>query len=93
MTSRFIKTIRNVQPALLLAAALVYGCLDRRWPVAVGVFILLEIGFVLGGLWRGRHQDRHRQNVRFLARGVVAPLTPPCAPPGTKPRRSHLRLV
>jgi hypothetical protein len=97
MTSRLAKTNRSSQPAILMATALVYVGLDRRWTATIGVFFLLQLGIALGGLWRERRRqrlpDRHRESVRFLARAAVTPLTPRGTPPASKTRRPHLRLV
>jgi hypothetical protein len=60
MTSLVGKTLGEAQPTIALATVLTFTCSHDRWPLAMTVFVMLQLGCAGWALWRGRQHDHGR---------------------------------
>jgi hypothetical protein len=92
MTSPLTKILKDSQSAVVLFTALAFFCSNQRWPVAVAVFLGLQLVLMLLARF-GHGRGRANEPMRFYGRAAAAPpetmLHARCPPL----RRAHLHLV
>ena len=50
MTSRFIKTVCAVQPAIFMATGMGHACLGRHWLATALLFSVMQLGMLVGAV-------------------------------------------
>ncbi len=92
MTSPLTKILRDSQSVIVLFTALVFFCSNQRWPLAVAVFLGLQLLLTLLALLR-QDRDHASKPMRFHGRAAAAPPEMLVHAPAPPLRRAHLHLV
>lgn len=58
MLEQYKKTFASMQVFIAMVTAALYFALGRRWTLAAGFFLMMQVGAVFGAAWAARLKKR-----------------------------------